>query len=140
MNQMIRTNIPASFFTLGPSVPEDLEEARMHALVGKMLLGEDDRRSVWASEVPRKSAARNTGEETEEAGPYVGDRDSRLFHSATCRWVKGLNQERSVFFRDRWEAVDKEYRPCGFCLPPAAERTAESGSEMRRGSVAGFGY
>lgn len=48
---------------------------------------------------------------------YVGNKNSRVFHYASCSGVKTMNEKNKVEFTSREEAVKAGYTPCSSCNP-----------------------
>lgn len=48
---------------------------------------------------------------------YVGNRRTRIFHRADCRWAQKISPQNRVEFRSRGEALEAGYRPCRVCRP-----------------------
>ncbi len=48
---------------------------------------------------------------------YVGNRNSKVFHSPGCASVAGMNPGNAVSLKSRESAVAQGYRPCGRCRP-----------------------
>jgi len=56
----------------------------------------------------------------EKEGRYVGSRNSRRFHAASCPEVKRISPKNRVVFSKRWDAFWAGYSPSRECLPPSA--------------------
>jgi micrococcal nuclease len=56
----------------------------------------------------------------EKEGRYVGSRNSRRFHAATCPEVKRISPKNRVAFSKRWDAFWAGYAPARECLQPSA--------------------
>jgi hypothetical protein len=56
-------------------------------------------------------------EPPEPDGPYVGNRDSKVFHHHWCSSVRQMRDDNKRGFRTREEAMDLQFRPCGRCKP-----------------------
>lgn len=48
---------------------------------------------------------------------YIGNRNTKKFHSPLCRGVRDMNEENKVCLRSREEAIAQGYVPCGWCKP-----------------------
>ena len=48
---------------------------------------------------------------------YVGNRNSKVFHQATCFPIQQMSAADMVFFSSREEAVRQGYNPCRECKP-----------------------
>lgn len=48
---------------------------------------------------------------------YIGNSNSKVFHSKGCSSVKDMKEENKTYFKTRDEATQKNYSPCGRCKP-----------------------
>lgn len=48
---------------------------------------------------------------------YIGNKNSHVFHLASCKSVKDMKEKNKVEFLTRDEAIEKGYRPCDRCKP-----------------------
>ena len=48
---------------------------------------------------------------------YIGNRNSHIFHSASCNSVKDMSEKNKIEFQSRDEAIEKGYKPCSRCNP-----------------------
>jgi len=48
---------------------------------------------------------------------YIGNKNSKVFHHASCSSVKQMSEGNRVCFGSREEAIAAGYRPCGRCKP-----------------------
>ena len=49
--------------------------------------------------------------------PYVGNRNSDVFHHASCHSVRQMSEWNKVCLTSREEAIARGFRPCGNCKP-----------------------
>lgn len=54
---------------------------------------------------------------TDDSALYIGNKNSHVFHYATCSGVKSMSEKNKVEFNTREEAVEKGYTPCSSCNP-----------------------
>lgn len=64
------------------------------------------------STVPTKPKPNETA-----ATAYIGNSNSKKFHTPDCSSAKKLKDENRVSFKSREEAVSEGYKPCGRCKP-----------------------
>jgi len=102
LNQLIRSEIPVSYFTNGQQIPEDIEIATLEKLVDLITDQEKD------------------GRHSSEA--YVANKNSFFFHCFDCRLVKEIKQEDIIVFERAIDAVNKQLKPCGLCCPDKVEK------------------
>ena len=48
---------------------------------------------------------------------YVGNSDTKVFHTLDCGHGKKIKEENRVYFETRNEAIEKGYRACKVCKP-----------------------
>jgi phosphatidylserine/phosphatidylglycerophosphate/cardiolipin synthase-like enzyme len=65
---------------------------------------------------PVKTGAAAADRETPAEG-YVASKNSTVFHTPDCKWVKRIKEENKIWFKTREEALDKGYKPCKVCKP-----------------------
>ncbi|MBQ8573119.1 MAG: MBL fold metallo-hydrolase [Ruminococcus sp.] len=64
----------------------------------------------------------NTQSETQSASSeaaynYVGNKNSKVFHSLNCSSVENTKEKNKVYFNTREDAADNGYSPCKACNP-----------------------
>lgn len=67
---------------------------------------------IEASAVPERSLP---SDDVESA--YVGNKNSHVFHRATCNSASSMKEKNKVPFSSREEAIEKGYKPCSKCNP-----------------------
>lgn len=53
----------------------------------------------------------------EGTAPYIGNRNSSVFHHASCPSVDKMKESNKVPLKTREEAVNQNFRPCKNCMP-----------------------
>lgn len=48
---------------------------------------------------------------------YIGNKNTHIFHYATCSSVQEMNPSNEIMFNSREEAISQGYRPCKKCDP-----------------------
>jgi hypothetical protein len=56
-----------------------------------------------------------------QGSPFVGNKDSKVFHEADCGSVKQMSDANKVCLASIADAVAQGYRPCGTCDPCGAD-------------------
>jgi hypothetical protein len=51
-------------------------------------------------------------------GPYVGSKNSNVYHYPSCSEVAKIKPENRIYFTDAQDAVNQGYHPCSVCKPP----------------------
>ena len=73
--------------------------------------------TVWGWSVPADDEqAAIVPDETGEA-PYIGNRNSKKLHYASCPSVDDMKDKNKVEFYSRDEAINQGYEPCKRCNP-----------------------
>lgn len=68
-------------------------------------------------EVAPNTQTATTATATEATYSYVGNKNSKVFHSLNCGSLNNMKDKNKVYFGTRNEATDKGYSPCGTCNP-----------------------
>jgi len=55
--------------------------------------------------------------DTEAEYQYVGSKESNKYHLPTCTWAKKITAENLIKFKDKEDAEQQGYEPCGVCKP-----------------------
>ncbi len=114
-NLMARTQLPVSWLSTGPRVPEDLVVEPLQLLLERMLPTApadsvrggrpgDDR--YGAAAAGRTSSAR-----------FVANRNSELYHLPGCKWVRKIKSDNLIPFETVEEAESRRFLPCRNCSP-----------------------
>ena len=53
-------------------------------------------------------------------GNYIGNTDTRVYHTPSCLWAQMILPENQIGFSSPGEAIANGYRPCENCNPPTA--------------------
>ena len=59
----------------------------------------------------------NTAAADMDDAAYIGNRNTKKFHSPSCDSVREMKESNRVEFSGREEAIDAGYKPCGRCNP-----------------------
>ena len=46
---------------------------------------------------------------------YIGNKNSKVFHLDSCNTLPA--EQNRIIFKDREDAIDSDFRPCGRCKP-----------------------
>ena len=112
-NQLIRSKIPVSYLTNGQQIPEDIEIATLEKLVDLITDQEKDGEHRFASQ---EDPNHNFSES------YVASKNSIFFHCFDCQLAKKIKQENIIVFEREIDAVNKQFKPCGWCCPDKVEK------------------
>lgn len=64
-------------------------------------------------------------EREKPSAKYVGNRMSKVFHDASCRYCSGTSDKNRIEFDSEKEAKSQGYKPCRRCLPENKKEDAE---------------
>jgi len=115
LNLMVSTQLPVSWVSTGPRIPEDLVAEPLELLLDRMLPtapadsvrgerpGADRHGSVPSS---RTNSAR-----------LVANRNSELYHLPGCKWVRKIKSDNLIAFATVAEAESRRFLPCRNCGP-----------------------
>ena len=53
----------------------------------------------------------------QEDAKYIGNSETKVFHTLDCGHGKRIKKENRVYFKTRAEAIEAEYTPCKVCKP-----------------------
>lgn len=67
--------------------------------------------------VPKPAPIPAPREESNKDQTYVGNANSRVFHSASCGSVGQMKEHNKVSLNSKADAIDQGFKPCGRCNP-----------------------
>jgi flagellar biosynthesis protein FlhF len=136
LNLMVSTQLPVSWVSTGPRVPEDLVAEPLELLLDRMLptaladsvRGErpgDERHDTVAS--GRTNSAR-----------FVANRNSELYHLPGCKWVRKIKSDNLIAFATVSEAESRRFLPCRNCGPDQAGHVDDNAVVRERIRISGY--
>ena len=136
LNLMVRTQLPVSWVSTGPRVPEDLVTEPLELLLDRMLptapadsvRGErpgDDRHGTAPS--GRTNPAR-----------FVANRNSELYHLPDCKWVRKIKSDNLIPFATVAEAESRRFLPCRNCGPDQPDHVDDGAVVRDRIRISGY--
>jgi flagellar biosynthesis protein FlhF len=136
LNLMVRTQLPVSWVSTGPRVPEDLVTEPLELLLDRMLptapadsvRGErpgDDRHGTAPS--GRTKSAR-----------FVANRNSELYHLPDCKWVRKIKSGNLIPFATVAEAESRRFLPCRNCGPDQPDQVDDGAVVRDRIRISGY--
>jgi flagellar biosynthesis protein FlhF len=119
---LIRSQLPLSWLSTGPRIPEDVTDRSLEVLVDRL----------WpARETPGVRSEGMPGA-TSAPAPFVANRSSELYHRPDCKWVRKIKREHLLSFASPAEAESRNFQACRNCSPDAAgPADTEAGSRDR---------
>ena len=67
--------------------------------------------------MPSSYTSDNAVATKDETDVYIGNKNSKVFHTPDCSGVSSMNEKNKVTFSSREEAVEAGYTPCSSCKP-----------------------
>jgi flagellar biosynthesis protein FlhF len=115
LNVLIRSQLPVSWLSTGPRIPEDVTEQSVELLVNRLWpVREADIRGTTGTRVGRSGA-------TPAAASFVANRSSELYHRPGCKWVRKIKRDHLLEFASPAEAESRHFQACRNCSPDVAE-------------------
>jgi len=117
LNVLIRSQLPLSWLSTGPCIPEDVTERSLELLVSRL----------WpvpeAHDVRRVTHSRPAGMPGEAPAPvlFVANRSSELYHRPDCKWVRKIKRDHLLQFASPAEAESRNFQACRNCSPDTTE-------------------
>ena len=98
------------------SLPRVLVSFFVGVHVGAALMGAVSRSGKPADQV-RTYAAASSETPVPWSSAYIGNKNSMIFHYASCSSVAQMKESNKVKFTQRSSAIAQGYRPCKNCNP-----------------------
>jgi flagellar biosynthesis protein FlhF len=116
LDVLIRSQLPLSWLSTGPRIPEDLTDRPLEVLADRLW---PVRATPDARRTPGARAAGMPGA-TPAAAPFVANRSSELYHRPDCKWVRKIKRDHLLQFASPAEAESRNFQACRNCSPDAA--------------------
>jgi len=113
LNVLIRSQLPLSWLSTGPRIPEDLTERSVEFLVDRLW---PMRRTQDGRATPRTRSAGAT-EPAPAPAAFVANRNSELYHRPHCKWVRKIKRDHLLQFASAAEAESRNFQACRNCSP-----------------------
>jgi flagellar biosynthesis protein FlhF len=115
LNVLIRSQLPLSWLSTGPRIPEDVTEQSVELLVNRLWpVREADIRGTTGARAGRSGT-------TPAAASFVANRSSELYHRPGCKWVRKIKRDHLLEFASPAEAESRHFQACRNCSPDVAE-------------------
>ena len=116
LDVLIRSQLPLSWLSTGPRIPEDVTDRSLEALVDRLW---PVRATPDARRAPGARAAGMPGAAPAPAA-FVANRSSELYHRPDCKWVRKIKRDHLLQFASAAEAESRNFQACRNCSPDAA--------------------
>ena len=123
----VNAHLVAEGFAQASTYPPDVKYAdyfldlqRQAREQGKGLWGitEATAETPKATEEVKQTQQASTETKTAQGGPFVGSKNSDVYHYPSCSSAKKIKKENEIWFNSVEEAKSAGYRPCKVCKPP----------------------
>ena len=119
INHMIKTKIPASYFTDSRYVPDGIKEITIKFFSDVI----KDKKTFSES---KGLASDNTVSEynvpPDLKNYLIANKNSDIFHVSDCKAVERIKKENILIFKDADEAIGYNLKPCRMCTPIRNEK------------------
>jgi flagellar biosynthesis protein FlhF len=136
LNLMVRTQLPVSWVSTGPRVPEDLVVEPLDLLLDRMV-------PMAAADSVRDE---RPGDERHGVAPsgctnsarFVANRNSELYHLRGCKWVRKIKSDNLISFATVAEAESRRFLPCRNCNPNQLDHDEGGAVVQGRTRISGY--
>jgi flagellar biosynthesis protein FlhF len=113
LNVLIRSQLPLSWLSIGPRIPEDLTERSLELLANRLWPVRE------AYDNRRAPGPRSGGPPAAAPAPaaFVANRSSELYHRPECKWVRKIKRDHLLQFASAAEAESRNFQACRNCSP-----------------------
>ena len=136
LNLMVGTQLPVSWVSTGPRVPEDLVAEPLELLLDRMLptAPADSVRNERPGDARHGTLA--SGRTT--SARFVANRNSELYHLPGCKWVRKIKSDNLIAFATVSEAESRRFLPCRSCGPDQADHVDDNAVVRERTRISGY--
>ncbi len=136
LNLMVGTQLPVSWVSTGPRVPEDLVAEPLELLLDHMLptAPADSIRNERPGDVRHGTIASGRT----NSARFVANRNSELYHQPGCKWVRKIKSDNLIAFATVSEAESLRFLPCRNCGPDQANHADDNAVVRERTRISGY--
>ena len=136
LNLMVRTQLPVSWVSTGPRVPEDLVAEPLELLLDRMLptAPADSVRGGRPGDERHGSIASGRS----NSARFVANRNSELYHLPGCKWVRKIKSDNLIAFATVAEAESRRFLPCRNCGPDQPDQVDDGAVVRDRTRISGY--
>ena len=115
INLLMKHPLPVSFLSNGREVPGAIESGSLERIVGCIFSSDTNPLAFSSSE---GSSTASFEESTRcEAGDFVANKNSDVFHHPDCKWAQKIKSKNRITFSNVQAAQEKHFMPCRDCQP-----------------------
>ena len=136
LNLMVGTQLPVSWVSTGPRVPEDLVTEPLELLLDRLLptAPVDSVRH----ERPGDERHGRIPSGRSNSARFVANRNSELYHLPGCKWVRKIKSDNLISFATVSEAESRRFLPCRNCCPDQSEHVDDNAVVRERTRISGY--
>jgi flagellar biosynthesis protein FlhF len=136
LNLMVRTQLPVSWASTGPRVPEDLVAEPLDLLLDRMLpMAPAD---AVRDERPGDERHRTAPFGRTNSARFVANRNSELYHLPGCKWVRKIKSDNLISFATVAQAESRRFLPCRNCNPDQLDHDDEGTVVQGHARISGY--
>ncbi len=132
-NHMIKTKIPASYFTDSRHVPDGIKEITMRFFSDVV---KDKKACTESKGLTSDNIASEYNVPPDLKNYFIANKNSDIFHVSNCKAVERIKKENILIFKNADEAIGYNLKPCRMCTPVGNEKI-EYYSMMNKKRVVG---
>jgi len=123
INHMIKTKIPASYFTESRYVPNGINEITIKFFSDII----KDKAVIKTLQKTKGLTLDNTVSEynvpPDLRNYFIANKNSDIFHVSDCKAVERIKEDNILIFKDADEAIGYKLKPCRVCTPCGNEKS-----------------
>jgi flagellar biosynthesis protein FlhF len=136
LNLMVGTQLPVSWVSTGPRVPEDLVAEPLDLLLDRMLPAAPA--DSVRNERPGADRYGSAPSGRTNSARFVANRNSELYHVPGCKWVRKIKSDNLIAFATVAEAESRRFLPCRNCGPDQPNHVDDDALVRDRTRISGY--
>jgi len=136
LNLMVDTQLPVSWVSTGPRVPEDLVTEPLELLLERLLPTAPA--DAVRHERPGDEGRGGIPSGRSNSARFVANRNSELYHLPGCKWVRKIKSDNLIAFATVAEAESRRFLPCRNCSPDLPEHVDDNAVVRERTRISGY--
>jgi flagellar biosynthesis protein FlhF len=136
LNLMVGTQLPVSWVSTGPRVPEDLVTEPLELMLDRMLPTAPA--DAVRNERPGDERRGRVPSGRSNSARFVANRNSELYHLPGCKWVRKIKSDNLISFATVAEAESRRFLPCRNCCPDQPEYVDDNAVVRERTRISGY--
>lgn len=112
INQAIASNLPITYLSDSPKVPDGIHVANGQDLADRIVPG---KKNITMTDEQGAMTIIKQSNASLSDNYYLANRNSDIFHLSDCKSVKRINTDNMIVFKDPAEAMGQNFKPCRMC-------------------------